>query len=1477
MHSAVLWAALFSIVLAERSPRLKFTVQEPARFHFTKPENYMTVYHQQGSNVLYVGGQAIIYMINFTQKGVEEKQITVATDETARQSCLTRSVSKIECDNFITVIEKVNDTFVVCGTNAGTPKCWLLVNNSALIDMPVNGQRISASDISPTIPSQRSVSLSADGSLYSALSAMGKQLGSIRRTYSSKKLLKTENKWLLNPQFAGAAVIPATQEHNAEIYVFFSEINKTADLDEEPYRARIGRICMNDEGGTKTVLPDSWTTFLKARVMCGTGSTPQQYNSIKRAFVLTSSHRTGVIYGLFSNAWGTTVVCAYSVEVIDQVFAKSKIKGYNSPPTANRHGMCGPKNHTSAQNPKMLEVIRDHPEIENEILPVGEAPLDLPTEDHFTHIVADTVLAVNEEHYSVIYLGTEQGKILKVLHTIEEAFIICQYSLFHNEGPIINMAIDSQKGHLYIGTAMEIQRLPLADCSRYGDSCRECILSRDPYCGWDQVRKRCLAIPANYSAATGGFIQSLDHSNASVCGDAAALKIRNTIPKEVQMHKDGPVLLPCPVHSYHATYSWEKDNCIKRYPCTISGSSCVLGLNPDLPLKEGVFRCMATESGLKQEVVSYRLVFNIQMADVRISTLFLLVFGFPASLLILPFKAEQSCLISADQRTADCRGQRLEQVPVEELPPSIEMLDLSYNILYVIRNSDFTKLPFLSVLWLQFNNISLIEDEAFQKNPLLEEINLFNNSLTLIPSKALAPLSRLRILEIANNLYSGATLDDVFLNFRSLKLLSLGGPLLSTLKRGDLNVLANITLERIAIKTCSNLGSYDPGYLIKIHAENLWLDIAIDNRTHVLPLILKDLENKTFKSINFRNLFEFKYYTDTEDIFYGLQYINFQQLNFQHGKFNEDLLKMALVNLEKSEIKTLGLFYIDFARSQTFVNSEEAPSMTNLTLDMLVLSDISNPDILRFDWSFTWLNKIRHLRINNVNFNTVPCDAWEEMKGVEILDVSKNKLEDYYLFNQQCDYTDTMSALHTFNLSNNKLTSLSSFASLAGGFKNLQVIDISYNQLGFKENSPCSWKQNITKVIANHNNMVLDSFKCLPTTVLYLDLSYCNLDQLDVQYFRKAIRLRKVHLSGNKIKFIPSDWKSLSLKSLTLDGNSFGVISMRSFKGLPNLEKLRAGNNPYHCTCELHNFIQETTIKGKVNITDWPENYRCYYPEDLLNTMVSQYLPGELICDFRLVIIISVVTTAGFVFVFMIICYFFNIPWYAKATYQILRAKYRSHKEGLVRSVDYRFHAFISYSHSDADWVRDKLLPCLENSKPPYRLCIHERDFMPGKWIIDNIIENIENSRKVIFVLSQHFVNSQWCNYELYFAQQRAMGKTFSDVILVVKEPINPNSLPSKYCKLKKMLSNKTYLEWPEQPKHQAFFWAQLRSVMGKPNLTQQISTSMRRSSTRMSTVSVIELARENKFADSGQKIDETSEIKMIQIVRTAQIKNNEH
>ncbi|XP_061573547.1 semaphorin-7A [Cololabis saira] len=610
--NSFLLLSIFATVIAGKSPRLKFVVHERSRFHFRTPENYLSMFHQDGSDTLYVGGRAKIYVLNFTDRGVRDLQIPAASDQTAIDTCKAKAAPlELECDNFITVLQKVNDTFIVCGTNAGSPRCWMLVNDTVLTDVQGNGQIGSASDISPAYPSQKSISLPTDGSLYSAMSSVGGHAGSIRRTFGPQKLLKSENVWLLNPQFAGAAVIPSAEKYKEEVYVFFSEFNKTAKVDEEPFRARIGRVCTGDEGGIRSLLPESWTTFLKARVMCGAGNTQQQYNNMKQAVVLTAQDkRAGVLYGLFSNAWGRTVICAYSIEDIDQAFSNSKLKGYSSPLTGNRPGMCVSKSHSIPENQyiKNLGVIRYNPEIEDVIRPVGVAPLDLPTDDQITHTVADIVLAVNEEHYSVLYLGTEQGKVLKALHTSDEVFIISQYSLFHNEGPVLNMAIDSQKGHLYVGTAMEVQRLQLADCGRYGDTCRECILSRDPYCGWDKARRKCIVTPPGYNATTGTIIQNLDQSNSSICGEAAALKQRRTSPKEVLVQSNTTVFLPCPVHSFHATYRWEKDNCNKNYPCLFSGDFCVLGPVVSTPLREGVFRCMATEDGFKVEVISFRLV-----------------------------------------------------------------------------------------------------------------------------------------------------------------------------------------------------------------------------------------------------------------------------------------------------------------------------------------------------------------------------------------------------------------------------------------------------------------------------------------------------------------------------------------------------------------------------------------------------------------------------------------------------------------------------------------------------------------------------------------------------------------------------------------------------------------------------------------------------------------------------------------------------
>nr|WHT11146.1 toll like receptor 18 [Oostethus manadensis] len=783
----------------------------------------------------------------------------------------------------------------------------------------------------------------------------------------------------------------------------------------------------------------------------------------------------------------------------------------------------------------------------------------------------------------------------------------------------------------------------------------------------------------------------------------------------------------------------------------------------------------------------------------------------------------EPCHIFNSGRSADCLGRQLESIPWRHLPSTLENIDLSYNKLQAVRSDDFLHLPHLRVLQLQYNNISHIDSDAFRNNSLLEHLDIFNNSLQEIPVMVLTSLLNLKYLYMSNNLYKRATLSEGFSKLVKLQFLSMGGPLVEGLKTEDFQSLKNIKLQGFAIKCSSNLSYYEPGSLRIIQTMQIGFDMAIDQQPGALLDMLRDLANKTFSAIQFRNLFEFMYYLGEEDIFQGLKDITAYQIIFHRGKFNENLLRMALINLQAASIKRVRMQYIDFARSPTFIDSGVKSRITDLQLDQLDLWYISNPDILRFDWRFTWFNKIKQLSIQYVYFNSVPCDAWMEMAGVEFLDVSNNRLLDQYIFNQRCDYRDTMPNLHTFNLSTNELKSLRDLSMLTRQFLSLQVLDVSNNKLGSVESSQgCVWTKNITRLIAHHNEFTNEALACLPTTVHFLDLSSCNLDQLDVTYFEKATSLKVLLLSDNKIKFIPSMWESPSVQMLALDGNSFGLISKESFQHMPGLSQLRAGNNPYHCTCELHAFIKDTKQKGQVNLTDWPWNYKCYHPEQFLNTIISQYFPSEVSCDVRLVIIICVATTTAAIIILMLICYIFDLPWYTKATYQIIRAKYRAHKERAAgQPGPFNYHAFISYSHWDADWVREQLLPCLENKGNTYRLCIHERDFMPGRWIIDNIIENIENSHKVIFVLSRHFVNSEWCNYELYFAQQRAMGKTFSDVILVVKEPIDPNSLPSKYCKLKKMLSTKTYLEWPQQVNQQAFFWAQLKSVLGKPTPAQ--------------------------------------------------------
>jgi hypothetical protein len=63
------------------------------------------------------------------------------------------------------------------------------------------------------------------------------------------------------------------------------------------------------------------------------------------------------------------------------------------------------------------------------------------------------------------------------------------------------------------------------------------------------------------------------------------------------------------------------------------------------------------------------------------------------------------------------------------------------------------------------------------------------------------------------------------------------------------------------------------------------------------------------------------------------------------------------------------------------------------------------------------------------------------------------------------------------------------------------------------------------------------------------------------------------------------------------------------------------------------------------------------------------------------------------------------------------------------------YDAFVAYSADDYNWVYGPLQTYLENNQG-FRLALHERDFIAGTNIVDNIIDTNNTSKKIIFVIS---------------------------------------------------------------------------------------------------------------------------------------------
>ena len=151
------------------------------------------------------------------------------------------------------------------------------------------------------------------------------------------------------------------------------------------------------------------------------------------------------------------------------------------------------------------------------------------------------------------------------------------------------------------------------------------------------------------------------------------------------------------------------------------------------------------------------------------------------------------------------------------------------------------------------------------------------------------------------------------------------------------------------------------------------------------------------------------------------------------------------------------------------------------------------------------------------------------------------------------------------------------------------------------------------------------------------------------------------------------------------------------------------------------------------------------------------------------------------------------------------------------------YDAFVAYDKNDRSWVVKELIPNLEapgeqggdetsdGIREPMRLCIHERDFQLGNWIEENIVTAIEQSRQIILVVSNHFLESNWCRFELEVARMQSLERGRNLIVPILLENVSLEIMPAS---LQFIVRKHTYIEWKEDEVLHGEFWRRLTEVL---------------------------------------------------------------
>jgi Leucine-rich repeat (LRR) protein len=334
-------------------------------------------------------------------------------------------------------------------------------------------------------------------------------------------------------------------------------------------------------------------------------------------------------------------------------------------------------------------------------------------------------------------------------------------------------------------------------------------------------------------------------------------------------------------------------------------------------------------------------------------------------------------------------------------------------------------------------------------------------------------------------------------------------------------------------------------------------------------------------------------------------------------------------------------------------------------------------------------------------------------------------------------------------------------------------------------------------------------FKLIPN-VEKMDISGNSILNFDVNAFSVNTKLSNLIISNNLLTEIPVAVVHLStLKKLDVSSNRLQSINetIRNWIDAQNNKsghkfQLSIFGNIFKCTCETMDFIQ-WMFTTKIGFDK--KNYKCKLSNGTEIDMVQVYNRFHehfSNCNSVFWLRVGIGCLIAFVVFTTPLAIIVNFRW--RLTFWVYRKFKRIIQHGMERK--FKYDIYLSYTEDNILWIRDVLVPKIENSWK-LNMCLEDRDFIGGDIKADAIANAIQESRHVMFVISEFFQENNWRAFEIERSKFEKYTNDLQKIIVIVKDV----SVRSISIELDKILKDITILEWSNDNE---LLWDKLRMVI---------------------------------------------------------------